>query len=346
MIILFGCEKKFDFSTLPDEENISVNDTAYIELTPPFTGFSRISSVIVGGDQLMYVADKEANKIIQMNIAGARLGETTILHPTSVAQDSRLDLLVCGEMIAGSDTIGAIFRIHLAQVSVRLSQITAAHIDTVWKERSSPARRFVSLIVVSENQYIAARLGPNNSSPIDPDSRLLWFKKTDALITPISDLQTGVGAAITFINKPTGLVSFPNNKDFIVTQTSEGVSYGAIWMSYQNTSDFTGWIPKFDPTIITQRVDFISPNQFIQANGVTIDANREDVFILNAFTESAGYAVKKFDKKGKFKPESIHPRDVAPALREPVSGTFSDKILYVASPSHIYRFKLSTDFNR
>ena len=231
LFFFVGCEKKFDFSTLPPDENISVNDTSYIELTPPFTGFTHISSVIVGGDQLMYVADKGASKIIQMNIAGAKLGDVTILHPTSVAQDSRLDLLVCGVMVVGNDTIGAIFRIHLAKVSLRLSQITASHIDTVWKERSSPARRFVSLIVVSENQYIAARLGPNNSSPIDPDSRLLWFKKTDTLITPISDLQTGVGSAL-LLNKPTGLVSFQIER-FYCNANFEGVSYRQS-ESYQN----------------------------------------------------------------------------------------------------------------
>ena len=49
-------------------------------------------------------------------------------------------------------------------------------------------------------------------------------------------------------------------------------------------------------TIPTQRVDFISPNQFIQANVVTIDANREDIY-FNAFANSNGYAIKKFDRK-------------------------------------------------
>ena len=247
-ILFFGCEKKFDFSTLPKDENITVNDTSYIEITPAFYGFTQISDIQVGGDQLIYVCDYEANKIFQLNLAGIKIGETSLVfHPKSIAQDSRLDLLVCGEVIKNNDTIASIFRIKISNVGFNLSNININNIDTIWKEKANPERRFSDIIVVSENQYIVARTGPNNSSPIDPDSRLLWFKKTDSLITPIPDLQTGIGNAITFLNKPTGLISFPYKKDFIVTQFLDGVNYGAIWMTFLNSSDFIGWIPKFDP---------------------------------------------------------------------------------------------------
>ncbi len=292
-----------------------------------------------------------SNKIFQLDIAGNKIGETNILHPSSVAQDSKLDLLVCCETIVNrdsihQDTIGAIERIQLSKFGFRLGPaLPTGSTSIVWKERRSPKRRFSSIIVVSGNQYIASRIGPDNSSPSDPDSRLLWFKKTDSLITPISDLQTGVGSGITFLNKPTGLISFPRQKSFIVTQTSEGVSYGAILMVYIHDIESERWIPGFDPSIPSQRVDFITPNQFSRANGGTLDPNRGDIFIVNVVNDSSDYAVFKFDIKGKFKKESIHPYSVSPPLLYPISAAYFDKVIYIAQPTRINRFKLSSDFN-
>ena len=346
IVCISGCEKKFDFSTLPKDESVAVNETTYVEISPTFSGFNQISSILIGGDQLLYVTDYGANKIYQLDIAGRKLGETSLLHPLSIAQDSRLDLLVCGETIIEQDTIGAIFRIHLAKFGLRLSDVPSESIVVVWKERSSPKRRFSGIISISENDYIAARIGPNNTSPIDPDARLLWFRKSDTQIRTISELFTGVGSGITFLNKPTGLIGFPSSKNFIVTQTSEGVNYGAIFMRFIKTTESSDWQPGYDPSIPQQRVDFVSPNQFTKATGGTIDPNRGEVFILNAGADSNSYAVFKFDNRGRFKNESIHPYAVSPPLLSPIAAGFSNRVLFIASPNRITRYKLSIDFNR
>ncbi|MBM4165951.1 MAG: hypothetical protein FJ218_03400 [Ignavibacteria bacterium] len=349
LIILTSCEKKFDFSTLPLDENISVNETSYVELAPPFSGFQKISSIAIGGDQMLYVADYNSNKIFQLNVAGIVLGElyfndSIAFHPSAIVQDSRLDLLFCGETKVQNDTIAAIFRIQLSKFGLKLSEVTTSNIKTVWKERAKPARRFKGIIVVSDNQYIVARVGPDNSSPIDPDSRIIWFQKNDAKIKEISDLQTGVGSSITFINKPTGIIGFPFSKNFIVTQTLEGVIYGAVLMKYSSLEEL--WIPGFDPSNPLQRVDFIRPNQFTNARGGAYDAHRGDVFIVNATSDTNSYAVFKFDSKARFKNESIRPNDVVPMLTSPSGAAFYDRVLYVAQDSRIFRFKLSTDFIR
>jgi hypothetical protein len=253
-------------------------------------------------------------------------------------------LLFCGETKVQNDTVAAIFRIQLSKFGLKLSDVATSNIKTVWKERAKPARRFKGIIVVSDNQFIVARVGPDNSSPIDPDSRIIWFQKNDVKIKEISDLQTGVGSSITFINKPTGLIGFPFSKNFIVTQTLEGVIYGAIWMKYSSVEEL--WIPGFDPSNPLQRVDFIRPNLFSNATGGTYDANRGDVFILNSTSDTNWYAVFKFDSKGRLKNESIHPNAVLPFLTSPASATFYDRVLYVAQDSRVFRFKLSTDFIR
>ena len=132
--IFAACEKELDLSTLPQQGGVSL-DTAYVELTPPFTGYAGAEDVIVGNDQLVYVADTRANRVVMLNTAGQLLSARTMLHPHALAQDERLDLLVGGELVAANgDTMGAIFRLHL----VSTNPDTAHHLDksrcdTVWK---------------------------------------------------------------------------------------------------------------------------------------------------------------------------------------------------------------------
>jgi len=337
-----GCEKKYDFSTLPKDERISLNETTYVEITPAISGFTKISSVIVGGDQLIYVADYEANTIYQLDISGKLLGAFSISHPSALAQDSRLDLLVCAE----TASVAAIYRLPLSKFGLRLSNVPQTAAKRIWIESRNPQRRFSGIAILAENQYIVSRVGTNNTNPIDPDSRILWFKKNDTLETYVTDLQTGTGSGITYLYKPTGILSFARRKDFIVTQTSEGVNYGALWMIHYSSSDFTGWLPYFNPANPSQRTDFVRPDQFTNATGGAVDQSSSEVFILNAGANSNSYAVFKFDRRGRFKKESIRPNMVSPPLLNPSSAAFADKVLYVAQETRIFRFKLSTDFLR
>ena len=162
-----------------------------------------------------------------MNAAGGILGSCQIDQPLSLAQDFRLDLLVGGTVMKNGNQVGAIFRIHLVQA---LHNLDSAKIDTVWRESSYPNRRFVGLTALPDNTYLAARTGPDNSSPIDPDTRVMEFSTSDKYITPITDLTTGTGTGINFINQITGITSIPNTHDFHRIQHSIGVAYGAIYM--------------------------------------------------------------------------------------------------------------------
>ncbi len=103
-----GCQEQLDLSTLPQQTDTLV-DTSYVELFPPFSGFSGAEDILIGNDQLLYVADTKANRVVMMNRAGQILSEKSMLHPLSLAQDTRLDLLVGGEVaLANGDTAGAI----------------------------------------------------------------------------------------------------------------------------------------------------------------------------------------------------------------------------------------------
>jgi hypothetical protein len=341
-----ACQRELDLGTLPQQPPTRL-DTSYVQLFPSFSGYEGAEDVHVGNDQLLYVADTRANRLVMLNRAGQLLSQRTMLHPLSVGQDSRLDLLVGGEVVAvNGDTIGAVFRVHLVSTNPDSAhRLEVSRIDTVWKEPAKPVRRFPGITVFADNSYLVVRTGPDNSSFIDPDARILLFDASDHFITPVPGFTSTSGGGITNLNHPTAIASFPGVKDFVVTQTSEGVSYGAIWMTYESTADFEGWLPKYDPASPDDRsVAFIRPSRFLDPEGVAIDPVRRDVFIADAALDS----VFKFNSRGAFKAESFGFAATDGAMQRPTGVAFFSSVLYVldAESGQILRFRLSTDIPR
>ncbi|HTK83400.1 MAG TPA: hypothetical protein VL633_14035 [Bacteroidota bacterium] len=380
LLVVGGCEKRFPLDSLPDPgQAIVIGDTNYVEIFPPFGGFESPRAMIVGNDQLIYVTDYARNELVMMDAGGTILYRKHILHPVSVAQNSKLDLYVGAEVLAsnGVDTVGAIVKIYLVRFdtdyvaridtiinsSTGDTTITPVRRDTsffsdhdlltaptrvVWQEAGRPQRRFPGVGVLPGNGFVAARTGPDNTSFVDPDARLLLFDQNDRFITPIGDVITrpSGGTAVTDIRNPTGLMVFPSSRDFILTQNSLGMAYGALWMIYQQTIDFQGWIPKFDPSRPEQRTaDFVRPYRFLNATAAAYDRRRREFFIVDSELDT----VIKFDRNGKFRTESFGryktTSDLFPGVRHPGGIAFSnDCTLYVADTEHgvIRRFKLST----
>ncbi len=339
----FGCEEKPPLLAPVPE---SAFDTSYVQITPALGGFTRPQDIMIGNDQLLYVADTygdSAGRVVMMNRAGQILSTRKMLRPVSLAQDSRLDLLVGGQIIApNGDSVGAVFRIHLVDANHELS---AARIDTVWRELAKPERRFPGITVFGDNTYLVVRNGSDNTSFVDPDSRVLQFDRNDHFITPVAGLTTRTGSGITDIYRPTAIAAFPNVKDFVLTQTNEGIVYGALWMRYESSTEFEGWLPRYDPARVEdQSVDFIRPGRFQRPEGVTIDKVRRDVFIADAGLDS----VFKFNTRGKFKAESFGRAKSDGAMVNPTGLAFFDRMLYVLDGTKgiILRFRLTTDVPR
>jgi hypothetical protein len=346
LLVLAGCDSPMDLSTLPQQPQ-SLLDTAYVAIMPPFGGFSEPEGLLLGKDQLLYVADTRANRLVMLNRAGGVLNQRTMLHPVAIGQDSRLDLLVGGEMVAANgDTVGAIFRIHLVSTSPDSAhRLDRSRIDTVWRELAHPRRRFTGITVLSDNSYLAARDGSDNSSLIDPDARVLVFDRDDKFITPMPAFVTGTGTGIANINHPTSVTAFPNSMDFVLVQASDGIAYGALWMVYSSTSDFQGWLPRFDPARAEDRsVDFIKPARFSRARAVAIDPSRRDVFIADAGLDS----IFKFNSRGVIRGESFGRVRSDGMMHRPSGLAFFEKILYVLDQDQgiILRYRLSTDVPR
>ena len=338
---LAGCETP---PPLPPLQEVAVIDTSYVEVSPPFFGFTNPQDILVGNDQLVYVADTDSNRVILMNRAGQMLSTRTMLRPVSLAQDTRLDLLIGGEIAVPNDTLrlGALFRLHLVAAGHHLDEAT---IDTVWVERAKPNRRFPGITVFGDNTWLAVRTGPDNSSFIDPDARVLEFDRNDQFITPVPAFTSTTGGSITNINRPTAIASFPGVRDFVLAQSSEGVSYAAVWMKYESSSDFEGWLLQYDPARIDDRgIDFIRAGQYLQPEAVTIDKSRRDVFIADAELDS----VFKFNSRGRYRIESFGFYRTGGRMVRPTGLAFFEKILYVldASQGQVLRFRLSSDVPR
>jgi DNA-binding beta-propeller fold protein YncE len=337
-----SCSEKFPLEQLAEARStFIIGDTSYVEIVPPFGGFNEPMGLLIGNDQLMYVCDTKNDRVVQENLAGQIMGTVKIVRPYAITQDMRLDLLVTGLCVEPSgDSVATIFRIHLVQAQ---HYIGTAPIDTVWKETARPRRRFVGIAALPDNQFLVVRQGPDLSSFVDPDSRLLRFGADSKFITPVGDLVTRAGSGITDINQPTGIGRFPNSKDFIILQSSQGVAYGAIQMVYQSNAEFEGWLPKYDPSRQDQRfIDFVRPNRYILPEGVVVDGKRGDIFIADAAQDS----VFKFDNKGRFRHESFGLSQTSGRMLRPSSLAFFDRTLYVldSQTNRILRFRLSTDF--
>jgi hypothetical protein len=340
MASVVGCEDKPPLlQPIPETQF----DTAYVQITPSFAGFNQPEDILIGNDQLLYVADTRNNRVVMLNRAGQVLSQRRILQPISVSQDSRLDLLVGGVTVASNgDSVGAVFRLDLVAANHRLD---SARIDTLWSEPAKPARRFPGIAVFSDNTYLLVRTGPDNSSFVDPDGRVLQFASNDDFITPVAALTTRAGTGITDIFKPTCIAAFPNSRDFVLGQSADQVAYGALWLVYQSTSEFEGWLPRFDPARTEDRSrDFIRPNRFVRPEAVAIDRSRRDIFIADAALDS----IFKFNSRGSFKSESFGRIKSDNAMLRPTGLAFFERVLYVldGERGEVLRFRLTTDTPR
>jgi hypothetical protein len=350
LLFMIGCQQRYDLSSLPSAANLpAVGDTTYIQ-KGVWEGFNHPRMILYGSDQLFYICDTDSNRIVLLNTAGQIMSvRSGILHPISVGQDSRLDLIIGAETLEPStgDTIGVVLRLKLVDAN---HDLAVAHIDTIWKEPARPLRRFVGVGILPNDEYLILRNGPDNSSIVDPDSRVLRFRyvhvnataRKDSFITPLGDLQSGVGGAITYVNHPTGMATFPGSADFILTQETDGIQYSVVWMVYSKTNDFDGWLPKYDPSVPEQRgTDIITPNRFASARGVGIDRYRRDIFIVDAQQDS----VVKFNSRGRFKVESFGAKTPGITLRGPQSAAVAENTLYICDTGNnrIVLYRLSTD---
>ncbi len=346
LLISFACTDKFSDPTFFNSGDVPTNigDTVYIQQFPIWDGFNKPQDMIIGRETFIYVADTENDRIVMMNVAGQFLGSKEIPKPIAIAQDHRLNLIICGELYDqnSGNTYSAVYKINLVEAQ---HIIANAKVDTILPatafDFSRPDRKYTGVTVFSDNSYYIARTGPVNSSPVDPDNSLLIFdvlKKSDGStkdtllgrVPQISPIGTGLVSA----NQISSVKSFNKNSLDIVIALKGENSFKVQWLQYVETVLFTGYISKlqaFSSNLMTVDV-------FNQPEGIAID-EADNIYVADAAKDS----VYKFNFAG----DLLQGFGGSEIFDSPHAVAYNERTLYVVDTNNdrILRYILSTELD-
>jgi hypothetical protein len=333
----FGCGDKFDISEFSTSSSGNISgDTVYVKLNPDWTGFNKLQDVIIGREPLIYIADTENNLVVMLNLDGRRLGSKSIKRPISIAQDYKLNLIVCGEFDTLGQSFSAVYKIDLVSANHQIENAPVKRILPRLSDLNKPERKYTGVAVFYDNSYLVSRQGPNNSNLIDPDNSLLKFTSSkngnqDSLIGRVALLDP-ISTGILSVNKVSRLKSF-DKKNYDILLSLTGVnSFKVQWLRYVNSQEFTGYENNLTPAQST----LMNPGYFEQPQGISIDESG-NIYVVETSKDSI-YKFNSFgDKLIGFGGRSV--------FSEPYAVAYFDKILYVADRGNnrILRFILSTD---
>ena len=335
-----GCGDKFDTSALgaPDRSG-GFGDTVYVLQQPIWNGFSHPTDIHIGYEPFVYVAEATANRIAMLDLAGGLVGYSrAIRNPVAIAQDHRLNLIVCGEFdttISGTAaTFGAVFKIDLVGAGHSIAQ---ARVTRVYFDPLNASRRYTGAAVLADNSYYVTRTGPNNSSILDPDDAVLLFDKSDQLRPRVEwPLLSVDGTGLTTMTEPSSIATFLKpSTDFLFTQRGAKSLFRAQWITQRTTGDVTQWESYYTPAR-DGAISFLRVGLFKRPEDITVD-NAGNIFVIDAETDSlykfnsSGFIAQAFGGPGVM----LHPEGIA----------FFDKTLYIADTGNnrILRYVLSTD---
>ncbi len=353
VLILFffsGCGDELDLSLFPINQNQqTIGDTVYIPQFPIFTGFNEPVDIYIGNEPLIYVADKNNNRIVQLDLSGAVVSYSNfVLKPKKVTQDKNYDLLVVASVIDTIppnilDTVDVVYRYKLRSNG----GIIAGVQPTIAFKSNQPTPipgdhgNFTGIAAFGNNYYLVSRSGPNNSSVIDPDNAFFKIDKYDNTL-PVPNRLSGfevLGQGLLSLQKVSSIAMFQNNNtDFIYTQSHSDAVFKIQWVTYNDEDEI--YVPKFTPS---NNVDLLRNGLVIQPEDVTID-ERGNIYVIDAGKDS----LYKFSSLGKLKSESFGGEGITPSrFNNPMAVAFFYKTLYICDTGNnrILRFILSTDIN-
>jgi hypothetical protein len=347
LIVFFtNCAEKFDLTGIDTGDgNVNIGgDTVYVQLNPVWEGFSRPQDIMVGREPFIYVADTDNDRIVMLNLNGDVLGSRAINRPVALAQDYRLNLIVCAQfdtVVGGvSQTFSAVYKIDLVASSHEINLAPVKRLLPRPADLNRPLVEYTGTCAFYNNVFYVARKGPNNTSFVDPDNSILIFSPKELLGIP-SDEDTLIGRVPNIDPLGQGLVSAYNISsltsfndqtiNMIVTLTGEN-SFKAQWLEYVITPIDQRYLSNFSPG----SVSFMIPNKFSRPEGSAVDLSR-NIFIVDADRDS----IYKFNSFG----DELQSFGGPDLFNEPNGVAFFDKTLYVADTGNnrIVRFILSTE---
>lgn len=336
-MMFYSCVDKFDITEFDTNEpgNIA-GDTIFVKLNPDWVGYNQPQDIIIGREPLVYIADTENDRVVMLNLDGKILGTKSIKRPVALAQDYRLNLIVCAEFDTLDRSFSAVYKIDLAAANHQIENAPVKRILPQLSDLNRPDRKYTGAAVFYDNSYLIARQGPNNSNLIDPDNSLLRYVvinngTKDSLIGRVPLLSPN-STGIMSVNKVSSIKSFDRrNYDIVIALTGVN-SFKVQWLRYIISQDFTGYDNNLAPT----QSDIMNPDYFIQPEGIALD-NSGNIYVAETSKDS----VYKFNSFG----DLLLGFGGAGFFNQPHAIAHFDNILYVADTGNnrILRFILSTD---
>ncbi|MGA8263077.1 MAG: hypothetical protein WB779_01400 [Ignavibacteriaceae bacterium] len=344
-LFIIGCEKKFDTAQLTGPNNANIaGDTVYIQLNPPWTGYNQPQDIIIGREPFIYVADTYNDRVVMLNLNGDILGSRTFKRPVALAEDHKLNLIVCAEMdtvVNGvTQSFGAVYKLDLVSASHQISEAPVIRLLPRPADFNSTGRRYTGVAAFYDNRFYVARTGPNNGSFIDPDNSILYFSpkkffgggEGDTLIGRVPNIDP-ISSGLVSANQISSLTSFNgNNIDFIETLTGNN-SLKTQWLTYVVTPVSANYEARLTPS---DGGAFMTPNKFLRPEGACLD-DAGNIYVADAGKDSVFKFTPFGDELQSFGGPSV--------LNGPYAVAYFDKVLYVLDTGNnrILRFQLSTD---
>jgi DNA-binding beta-propeller fold protein YncE len=341
--IIYNCADKFDLNDIDlSGNNVNIGgDTVFVQVNPVWEGFNKPQDIIIGKEPFIYVADTDNDRIVMMNLDGQILGTRTVKKPVALAQDYKLNLIICGQFDTLGQSFSAVYKLDLFSVNHQLEIAPMKRLLPRLSDFTQPQRQYTGAAVFYDNRFYISRTGPNNSNLIDPDNSILIFvQKTqnngtikDSLIGRVALLDP-TGTGIMSANQISSLTSYTSrNYDLLVTLRGDN-SFKVQPLEYIISQEFTGYQIAIQPG----DTQLMETDNFDQPEGATVDgadniyvadAGKDSVYKFNSF----GQLLIGFNGAEGFKFDS------------PNSVAFFDRTLYVADTGNnrILRFILSTD---
>ncbi len=109
-IFIYSCMEKFDLNEIDlNDDNVNIGgDTVFVMLNPVWDGYNKPQDVLVGREPFIYVADTENDRIVLLNLDGQILSQLSIKKPIALAQDYRLNLIVCARFDTLNQSFSAV----------------------------------------------------------------------------------------------------------------------------------------------------------------------------------------------------------------------------------------------
>jgi hypothetical protein len=356
--LLFGCSDKFNINDLGNTHGAgnAKGDTVYVPLNPDWTEaggipYNNPKAILIGHEPFIYICDTDNNRIVMLNTAGGFLGALDlsvfgIKKPIAIAEDYRLNLIVCAQIDTGAIPYSAVFKINLFAVDHKIANAKpklilprAVDVDL------HPNVTYSAVASFFDNSFDIARTGTQNSSIYDPDNAILRFQfvrpDSESFLSTVPNIDPLSSGLIT-ANGINCMTSFNNNKlDFIATfdkNVDNATAFKAQWFEFFETQVTQGYRSGFS---FSSGMAIVRPGRFGAPTGSCIDPSG-NIYIADG--DPGKDSVFKFSPFGNELQSFGGPN----VFSRPAGVAFFDQTLYVldSQKNMIKRFILSTDLGQ